>query len=243
MNLNNYTQKSVDAVQSARNLARSNNHQELHPVHLLLALLRQEGGLIPQLLRKMEVSPESLAAAAEIHLRRIPAVTGSVEADRFYVTADCGNALQAAEDQAAAMRDEFVSAEHLFLGLLEAAKGATAELFQTYNIRKEDCLKALQSVRGSQRVTTDNPEGTYEALEKYGTDLVARARKGKQDPVIGRDEEIRNVVRILSRRRGGTSPRAMRAARPSAMAVLPTPGSPMRQGLFLVRRDRIWVTR
>ena len=200
MNLNNYTQKSVDAVQSARNLARSNNHQELHPVHLLLALLRQESGLIPQLLRKMEVSPESLAAAAEIHLRRIPAVTGSVEADRFYVTADCGNALQAAEDQAAAMRDEFVSAEHLFLGLLEAAKGATAELFQTYNIRKEDCLKALQSVRGSQRVTTDKPEGTYEALEKYGTDLVARARKGKQDPVIGRDEEIRNVVRILSRK-------------------------------------------
>ena len=200
MNLNNYTQKSVDAVQSARNLARSNHHQELHPVHLLLALLRQEGGLIPQLLRKMEVSPESLAAAAEIHLRRIPAVTGSVEADRFYVTADCGNALQAAEDQAASMRDEFVSAEHLFLGLLEAAKGATAELFQTYNIRKEDCLKALQSVRGSQRVTTDNPEGTYEALEKYGTDLVARARKGKHDPVIGRDEEIRNVVRILSRK-------------------------------------------
>ena len=200
MNLNNYTQKSVDAVQSARNLARSHNHQELHPVHLLLALLRQEGGLIPQLLRKMEVSPESLAAAADVHLRRIPAVTGSVEADRFYVTADCGAALQAAEDQAAAMRDEFVSAEHLFLGLLEAAKGATAELFQTYNIRKEDCLKALQSVRGSQRVTTDNPEGTYEALEKYGTDLVARARKGKQDPVIGRDEEIRNVVRILSRK-------------------------------------------
>ena len=200
MNLNNYTQKSVDAVQSARNLARSHNHQELHPVHLLLALLRQEGGLIPQLLRKMEVSPESLAAAADQHLRRIPAVTGSVEADRFYVTADCGAALQAAEDQAAAMRDEFVSAEHLFLGLLEAAKGATAELFQTYNIRKEDCLKALQSVRGSQRVTTDNPEGTYEALEKYGTDLVARARKGKQDPVIGRDEEIRNVVRILSRK-------------------------------------------
>ena len=200
MNLNNYTQKSVDAVQSARNLARSHNHQELHPVHLLLALLRQEGGLIPQLLRKMEVSPESLAAAADLHLRRIPAVTGSVEADRFYVTADCGAALQAAEDQAAAMRDEFVSAEHLFLGLLEAAKGATADLFNTYGIRKEDCLKALQSVRGSQRVTTDNPEGTYEALEKYGTDLVARARKGKQDPVIGRDEEIRNVVRILSRK-------------------------------------------
>ena len=200
MNLNNYTQKSLEAVQSARNLARSNNHQELHPVHLLLALLRQEGGLIPQLLRKMEVSPESLAAAADQQLHRIPAVTGSVEADRFYLTADCDAALRSAEEQAAAMRDEFVSAEHLFLGLLETAKGATAELFQTYNIRKEDCLKALQSVRGSQRVTTDNPEGTYEALEKYGTDLVARARKGNQDPIIGRDEEIRNVVRILSRK-------------------------------------------
>ena len=200
MNLNNYTQKSLEAVQSARNLARSNNHQELHPIHLLLALLRQDGGLIPQLLRKMEVSPESLAAAADQHLRRIPAVTGSVDADRFYLTADCDAALRAAEEQAAAMRDEFVSAEHLFLGLLDAAKNATADLFKTYNIRKEDCLKALQSIRGSQRVTTDNPEGTYEALEKYGTDLVARARKGKQDPVIGRDEEIRNVVRILSRK-------------------------------------------
>ena len=200
MNLNNYTQKSLEAVQSAQNLARSNNHQELHPVHLLLALLRQEGGLIPQLLRKMEVSPESLAAAAEQHLRRIPAVTGSVEADRFYMTADCNAAFQAAEEQTELMRDEFVSAEHLFLGLLEAAKGATADLFHTYKIRKEDCLKALQTVRGNQRVTTDNPEGTYEALEKYGTDLVARARKGKQDPVIGRDEEIRNVVRILSRK-------------------------------------------
>ncbi|MBQ8237053.1 MAG: ATP-dependent chaperone ClpB [Oscillospiraceae bacterium] len=200
MNFNNYTQKSLEAVQSAQNLARSHNHQELHPVHLLLALLRQEGGLIPQLLRKMEVSPESLAAAADQELRRIPSVTGSVEADRFYMTADCNAAFQAAEVQAAAMRDEFVSAEHLFLGLLEAAKGNLADLFRTYNIRKEDCLKALQSVRGNQRVTTDNPEGTYDALEKYGTDLVDRARQGKQDPVIGRDEEIRNVVRILSRK-------------------------------------------
>ena len=200
MNFNNYTQKSLEAVQSAQNLARSHNHQELHPVHLLLALLRQEGGLIPQLLRKMEVSPESLAAAADRELRKIPSVTGSVEADRFYITADCNTAFQAAEAQASAMKDEFVSAEHLFLGLLEAAKGNLAEIFRTYHIRREDCLKALQSVRGNQRVTTDNPEGTYDALEKYGTDLVARARQGKQDPVIGRDEEIRNVVRILSRK-------------------------------------------
>ena len=200
MNPNNYTQKSLEAVQSAQNLARSRNHQELHPVHLLLALLRQEGGLIPQLLRKMEVVPESLAAAADRELQKIPSVTGSREADRFYITADCDAVFQAADAQAAAMRDEFISAEHLFLGLLEAARGTTAELFSIYNIRKEDCLKALQSLRGNQRVTTDNPEGTYEALEKYGTDLVKRARQQKMDPVIGRDEEIRNVVRILSRK-------------------------------------------
>ena len=200
MNPNNYTQKSLEAVQSAQNLARSCSHQELHPVHLLIALLRQENGLIPQLLRKMEVSVESLTAAAELELRKIPAVTGSREADRFYITADMEASFRCAEDQAAAMRDEFVSAEHLFLGLLDGAKGAAASLFQTYRIRKEDCLKALQTIRGSQRVTTDNPESTYEALEKYGTDLVRRARQGKHDPVIGRDEEIRNVVRILSRK-------------------------------------------
>ena len=200
MNFNNYTQKSLEAVQNAQNLARSNNHQELHPVHLLLAMLRQDGGLIPQLLRKMEVSPESLAAAADRELHKIPSVTGSREAERFYITADMDAVFNAAENQAAAMRDEFVSAEHLFLGMLEAAKGNLAELFRTYRIRTEDCLKALQSVRGNQRVTSDNPEGTYDALEKYGTDLVKRARQGKQDPVIGRDEEIRNVVRILSRK-------------------------------------------
>ena len=200
MNPNNYTQKSLEAVQNAQNLARSHNHQELHPIHLLISLLRQENGLIPQLLRKMEVSVESLSAAADLELRKIPSVTGSREADRFYITADMDAVFNSAEEQAAAMRDEFVSAEHLFLGLLEGARGSAASLFQTYRIRKEDCLKALQAIRGSQRVTSDNPESTYEALEKYGTDLVRRARQGKHDPVIGRDEEIRNVVRILSRK-------------------------------------------
>ncbi|MBQ9148160.1 MAG: ATP-dependent chaperone ClpB [Oscillospiraceae bacterium] len=200
MNFNNYTQKSMEAVQNSQSLARSHNHQELHQVHLLLALLQQEGGLIPQLLRKMGVTVESLNAAAMAELRKIPSVTGSREAERFYITADADAVFTAAEAQAAAMRDEFVSAEHLFLGLLETARGRLAELFQAYNIRKEDCLKALQSIRGNQRVTSDNPEGTYDALEKYGTDLVKRARSQKQDPVIGRDEEIRNVIRILSRK-------------------------------------------
>ena len=200
MNFGNYTQKSMEAVQAAQSIARGNHNQQMEQVHLLLALLQQEGGLIPQLLRKMEISVESLNAAALQELKKIPAVTGSREADKFYITADVDAAFNAAEEQAKTMKDEFVSVEHLFLGLLEEAKGAVRELFRLYNIRYEDCLQALQSVRGNQRVTSDNPEGTYDALEKYGTDLVKRARQGKQDPVIGRDEEIRNVIRILSRK-------------------------------------------
>ncbi len=200
MNLNNYTQKSLEAVQSARELAVQNGHQQLEQVHLLLALLQQEGGLAPQLFRRMEVTVESLEAAAKAELRKIPSVRGSREADRFYISADADAAMTAAEQQAAAMKDEFVSVEHLLLGLLEAARGGVKNLFETYRITKEQMLKALQDVRGNQRVTSDNPEGTYDALEKYGTDLVKRARDQKMDPVIGRDEEIRNVIRILSRK-------------------------------------------
>ena len=200
MNFGNYTQKSMEAVQAAQNIARGNHNQQMEQVHLLLALLQQEGGLIPQLLRKMEISVESLNAAALRELKKIPGVTGSREADKFYITADVDATFNAAEEQAKTMKDEFVSVEHLFLGLLETAKGAVQELFRLYQIRYEACLQALQSVRGNQRVTSDNPEGTYDALEKYGTDLVKRARQGKQDPVIGRDEEIRNVIRILSRK-------------------------------------------
>ena len=200
MNLNTYTQKSLEAVQSARDLAVQNGHQQLEQVHLLLALLQQEGGLTPQLLRKMEVTVESLEAAAKAELRRIPSVKASREADRFYISADADAALTAAETQAAAMKDEFVSVEHLLLGLLDAARGGVKNLLETYRINREQVLQALQEVRGNQRVTSDNPEGTYDALEKYGTDLVKRAREQKMDPVIGRDEEIRNVVRILSRK-------------------------------------------
>ena len=200
MNFGNYTQKSLEAVQAAQEIARRNHHQQLEQIHLLLALLQQEGGLTPQLLRKMGVTVESLQAAAEAKLRQIPSVTGSREADRFYITADADAALQDAEEEAKAMADDYVSVEHLFLGLIDQARDAVAELLHTYGIRKEGVLQALQTIRGSQRVTTDNPEGTYDALEKYGTDLVKRAREQKQDPVIGRDEEIRNVIRILSRK-------------------------------------------
>ncbi len=200
MNFNNYTQKSLEAVQSAQNLAVQNSHQQLEQVHLLLALLRQDGGLIPQLLRKMDVTVESLDAAAAAELRKIPAVKGSREADRFYITADVDATFTAAEELAKTMKDDFVSVEHLFLALLDTARGGVKNLFETYRITKENALKALQAVRGNQRVTSDSPEGTYDALEKYGTDLVKRAREQKMDPVIGRDEEIRNVVRILSRK-------------------------------------------
>ncbi|MGM9627488.1 MAG: ATP-dependent chaperone ClpB [Faecousia sp.] len=200
MNFNNYTQKSLEAVQSAQSLAVQNSHQQLEQIHLLLALLRQEGGLIPQLLRKMDVTVESLEAAANTELRKLPAVKGSREADRFYITADLDATFTAAEEQAKTMKDEFVSVEHLFLGLLDTAQGSVKKLFETYRITKENALKALQAVRGNQRVTSDSPEGTYDALEKYGTDLVKRAREQKMDPVIGRDEEIRNVIRILSRK-------------------------------------------
>ena len=200
MNLNHYTQKSLEAVQSARDLAVQNSHQQLEQIHLLLALLRQENGLTRQLLRKLEITVESLEAAAMNELRKIPSVRASYEADRFYISPDAGETLAAAEEQARLMKDEFVSVEHLFLGLLDTAREGVKALLETYRITKEDALKALQSVRGNQRVTSDSPEGTYEALEKYGTDLVKRAREQKMDPVIGRDEEIRNVVRILSRK-------------------------------------------
>ena len=200
MNLNTYTQKSLEAVQGARDIAVQNGHQQMEQVHLLISLLRQDGGLVPQLLKKMEITVESLEAASIAQLRKIPSVRASYDADRFYISPDMDAAFTAAEQQAMAMKDEFVSVEHLLLGLLDAARGGVKELFETYRITKENALKALQSVRGNQRVTSDSPEGTYDALEKYGTDLVKRAREQKMDPVIGRDEEIRNVVRILSRK-------------------------------------------
>ena len=200
MNFGNYTQKSLEAVQGAQQLAVQNGNPQLEQTHLLVALLRQEGGLIPQLLKKMDVTVESFEAAAIAELNKLPRVSGSREADRFYISSDTDATFTAAQDQAQIMHDEFISVEHIFLGLLESARDGVKRLFDMYRITKETALKALQGVRGNQRVTTDNPEGTYDALEKYGTDLVKRAREQKQDPVIGRDEEIRNVIRILSRK-------------------------------------------
>ena len=201
MNTNQYTQKTLEALQSAQTIAAAHQNQQIEQAHLLLALLQQDGGLIPQLLKKMGVSVESLTAAAQAAVEKLPGVSGSGrDADKFYISRGMDSMMAEAERTAQGMRDEYVSVEHLFLAMLDTADETVAPLFADYRIRKEDCLKTLQSIRGSSRVTTDSPEDTYEALQKYGTDLVKNAREKKTDPVIGRDDEIRNVIRILSRK-------------------------------------------
>ena len=196
MNFNTYTQKSIEAVQTAQTMARTRRNPQIEQIHLLSALLNQEEGLAPQLLKKMGVVVESLRAAVDQELSRLSTVSGG----QVYLDPALDETFAAAENQAAAMHDDYVSVEHLLLGLMETARGVVKSILDTYRITRETALQALQSIRGSQRVTTDNPEGTYEALGKYGTDLVRRAREQKLDPVIGRDEEIRNVIRILSRK-------------------------------------------
>ncbi len=201
MNINQFTKKSQEAVKAAQALVVERQNQQMEQAHLLLALLQQENGLIPQLLKKMEVSVESFEAASKAAVDQLPVVTGSGrEADKFYISRGVDNLLNQAEQQARQMRDDFVSVEHLFLAMLDTADGSVQNLFSDYRITKEQALQTLQSIRGSARVTTDDPEATYEALEKYGVDLVKRAREKQTDPVIGRDEEIRNVIRILSRK-------------------------------------------
>ena len=201
MNQNRYTQKSLEAIQSAHGLAAAHQNQQIEEIHLLLALLQQENGLIPQLLRKMGVVVESLEGAAEAQVQKLPSVTGNGrEADKFYISSSMDRLMARSEQEAQQMRDDFISVEHLFLGMLETADATVKPLFTDYGIGKEGVLRTLQGIRGTARVTTDNPEDTYEALEKYGVDLVKRAREKEMDPVIGRDEEIRNVIRILSRK-------------------------------------------
>ena len=201
MNAQKFTQKSLAAIEAAQNLTVPYRHQQIEQIHLLAALLKQEDGLVPALLKRMGITVESFLAAVEQELTKLPQVTGSGrEVGKIYIARTVEETLNHAEELAASMGDEFVSVEHLLLSLLDTADGVLKKLFETYNITKEGCLQTLRTIRGSQRVTTDNPEATYEALEKYGTDLVKRARQQKLDPVIGRDDEIRNVIRILSRK-------------------------------------------
>ena len=201
MNTNQYTQKTLEALQAAQQLAVEYQHNALEPEHLLHALAAQEQGLIPQLLQKLNVDPGSFAAAVAEKLSALPRVSGSGrDPDKVYISQATDKALSAAAREAKAMKDEYVSVEHLFLGLLDEQTQNTTELFRAFNITKDSFLQQLTAVRGNQRVTTDNPEDTYNALQKYGQDLVDLARKQKLDPVIGRDQEIRNVIRILSRK-------------------------------------------
>ena len=201
MNLNQFTQKSLEAIQSAQSLAVENGNQQVGQSHLLLSMLQQNDGLIGQLLSRMGVPLDSFTSAVTGAVGALPKVSGGGrEADKIYVSQALDQALNAAEKQAGRMRDDFVSVEHLFLGLLQEPEAALKQLFKTFDITEQRFLTALKDVRGNARVTSDNPEETYDVLQKYGTDLVERARQQKLDPVIGRDGEIRNVIRILSRK-------------------------------------------
>ena len=196
MNISKFTQKSQEAIAAAEKLAVQNGNQQIDEEHLLVALLNISDSLIASLVAKMGIQKEAFVNEAEGLIQKLPKVSGGQE----YVSADLNRALNGAEDEAKAMGDDYVSVEHLFLSMLAHPNRAIKELFRAYGISREKFLQALSTVRGNQRVTSDNPEATYDTLNKYGYDLVERARDQKLDPVIGRDEEIRNAVRILSRK-------------------------------------------
>ena len=197
MNISKFTQKSVEAVQNCEKLAYEYGNQQIDQEHLLVSLLKLDDSLILKLITKMGISGEQFTDEAEAALKKLPKVSGG---GQVYLTQDLNKVLIDAEDEAKAMGDEYVSVEHLFLCLLKEPNRAIKEQFRTYGIDRNKFLQALSTVRGNQRVTSDNPEATYDTLNKYGSDLVEKARDQKMDPVIGRDAEIRNVIRILSRK-------------------------------------------
>ena len=202
MNMNQLTQKTIEALQSAQRLAVEYSNQAVEQEHILVALAEQKDGLIPQLLTKLGADPNAFAQVAMQKVEALPRVTGSGrDPEKVYISGDLDRALNAAEEQAKQMKDEYISVEHVFLGILRRPGKAASEIFQAFSITPESFMKQLSGVRGNQRVTSDNPESTYDALKKYGQDLVEMARANKLDPVIGRDTEIRNVIRILSRKR------------------------------------------
>ena len=196
MNLNKYTQKSLQAVQDCEKLAYQYGNQTIVQEHLLLALLQQDESLIARLLDKMNVNTEGVKVQAQKLVEKLVKVQGG----QVYLGDDLNRTLMRAEDEAKAMDDEYVSVEHLFLALIATANSNIKQLFRNFDITKEKFLQALSTVRGNQRVTSDNPEETYDSLARYGEDLVQKAREQKLDPVIGRDDEIRNIIRILSRK-------------------------------------------
>ena len=201
MNTQKLTRKSVEAIQNAQSIAVSNSNQQIDTLHLLLSLLTQQDGLIPQLMKNMGIDEGAVAEQTEKAVSELPKVTGSGRRpDEVYITQETDRVLNCAEETAQRMGDEYVSVEHLFLGLIEKGKDKTKEILSAFNITKDKFLAVLKNVRGNTNVTSDNPENTYDVLKKYGQDLVELARNNKLDPVIGRDSEIRNVIRILSRK-------------------------------------------
>ncbi|MFZ5592481.1 MAG: Clp protease N-terminal domain-containing protein, partial [Bacillota bacterium] len=198
MDLSRYTQKSREAIMAAQNLALEKHHQELTGKHLLLALLEQEGGLVPRLLQQAGGDPDGLLHKTRALLSRQPAVYGA--GGGLHLSPALARVLARAEKEAREMKDQYISTEHLLLALLEEGEPELKEALTAAGARRDGILQALRAVRGNQRVTSDNPEETYEALEKYGRDLTQLAAAGKLDPVIGRDEEIRRTMEILSRR-------------------------------------------
>ena len=201
MNAEKFTQKSLEAIKMAQSIVIEYQNMQIDQQHLMAALLKQPEGLVPKLLKKMHVSPEELLQACEQEIARIPKVSGpGRDMERVYVSQAVDAVLTEAEQQAAYMKDEFVSVEHIMLAMIDKANGPMKRIFERMGIGKQAFLEALQKVRGNARVTSDTPEDTYDALAKYGQDLTDLARRQKLDPVIGRDTEIRNVIRILSRK-------------------------------------------
>ena len=196
MNIQKFTQKSLDAINSLEKITYENGNQEIAQIHLLYAMLTQDEGILPKLIEKMEINLEHFTDNVEAHIARRPKVSGG----NPYVGEKLNKVLVTAEDEAKAMNDSYVSIEHLFLSLLKHPDSDIKELVKEYGITRDRFLTALASIRGNHNVTSDNPEATYDTLEKYGQDLVERARNRKLDPVIGRDSEIRNIIRILSRK-------------------------------------------
>ncbi len=201
MDMQNFTHKSLEALEEAQSIALENNCMQIEQEHLAKALLEQENGLIPQLLQKMGIDPKSVLDTVEQAVKKLPSVTGpGREPGKIYISADVDAVLVEAESQAKRMKDEYVSVEHIMLAMIEKPDSAMRDIFSRFGITSHSFLTALSTVRGNTRVTSDSPEETYDALSKYGQDLVALAKNHKLDPVIGRDDEIRSVILILSRK-------------------------------------------
>ncbi len=200
IDFNKFTEKAAEAFQEATAEARRRHNQQIDGWHLLYALVNQEGGIVPALLEKLEITPNAAKLSVERELEKLPTVTGSSAAGQVYITQTLNDAVSDAEAAAKRLKDEFVSTEHLLLGLAKSKDAGLSKFFHSYGLDETKVLAVLKDVRGNQRVTSQNPEGTYDALKKYGIDLVEQAKSGKLDPVIGRDDEIRRVIRILSRK-------------------------------------------